>query len=125
MAARQAVALADPRCESVGETRSRLLLRALPGAPRVRSQHEIRDHRGKLVARVDFLVGDRVVVEFDGRVKYGMDGRRPEDDLWAEKRREDRLRARGPRVCRWTWLDLATPATLGRVLEQAGLRWSR
>jgi hypothetical protein len=100
VAARQAVALADPLCESVGEARSRLVLRALPGAPQVRSQYEIRDDRGHLVARVDFLVGDPVVVEFDGRVKYGMDGRRAEDDLWAEKRREDELRALGYVVVR-------------------------
>lgn len=108
-AARQAVALADPLCESVGETRSRLVLHSLPGAPSVRSQHEIRDGWGNLVARVDFLVGDRVVVEFDGRVKYGMDGRRPEDDLWAEKRREDDLRALGYIVVRIVWADLARP----------------
>lgn len=128
VAARQAVALADPLCESVGETRSRLVLHALPGSPRVRSQHEIRDGRGYLVARVDFLVGDRVVVEFDGRAKYGMDGRRPEDDLWAEKRREDALRSLGYVVVRIVWADLQRPELIvQRVLAalrqaEVGLR---
>jgi very-short-patch-repair endonuclease len=108
-AARQAVTLADPRCESVGETRTRLVLQAVPGAPRVRSQHRIHDELGREVARVDFLVGERVVVEFDGRAKYGMDGRRPEDDLWAEKRREDTLRALGYHVVRVIWAQLDRP----------------
>src|SRR5674476_401682 len=47
--------------------------------------------------RVDFWwPGARVVGEFDGRVKYGRanpSGRPPEDVLWDEKLREDRLRA--------------------------------
>jgi very-short-patch-repair endonuclease len=124
-AAHQAVALADPLCESVGESRSRLVLRGLPGAPQVRSQHEIRDGRGNLVARVDFLVGDRVVVEFDGRVKYGMDGRRSEDDLWAEKRREDELRALGYIVVRVIWAHLERPDLVAQrvltALRQAEL----
>lgn len=114
VAARQAVALADPLCESVGETRSRLILHALPGSPQVLSQHEIRGARGNLIARVDFLVGDRVVVEFDGRAKYGMDGRRPEDDLWAEKRREDALRSLGYVVVRIVWADLERPELVVR-----------
>ena len=125
VAARQAVALADPLCESVGETRSRLVLHALPGSPRVLSQQEIRDGRGYLVARVDFLVGDRVVVEFDGRAKYGMDGRRPEDDLWAEKRREDALRSLGYVVVRVVWADLQRPELIVQrvlaALRQAGV----
>ena len=59
--------LADPKCESVGETRTRLLLHDL-GHP-ARSQVALSDARG-FVARVDFLVGDRIVVEFDGLMKY-------------------------------------------------------
>lgn len=118
VAARQAVDLADPRCESVGETRTRLVLLALPSGPRVLSQQEIRDGRGTLVARVDFLVGDQVVVEFDGRSKYGLGGRAPEDDLWAEKRREDDLRALGYIVVRVIWAQLDRPQlVVERVME--------
>lgn len=102
---------ADASCESVGETRTRVLLTDL-GLP-VRSQVEVHDDLGALVGRVDFLVGDRVVVEFDGAVKYdGVDGRAA---LVAEKRREDGLRALGCAVVRVTWADLANP---GRVVAQ-------
>jgi hypothetical protein len=41
------------------------------------------------------------VGEFDGRVKYGQSA-----DLWAEKQREDRLRALGLAVVRWVWADV-------------------
>lgn len=100
---------ADAACESVGETRARVVLTDL-GLP-VRSQVDIRDTQG-FVGRVDFLIGDRVVVEFDGMVKYGgADGRRA---LQAEKAREDRLRAAGYVVVRLVWSDLDDPV---RVLD--------
>lgn len=105
---------ADPRCESVAETRTRVLLVDLGFD--VRSQVEVRDH-GRLVGRVDFLVGDRVVVEFDGMVKYaGADGR---DALAAEKRREDELRALGYVVIRLTWADLEHPARIAARVRRA------
>lgn len=95
----------DPAAESPGESITRLLLTAL-GLP-VRSQVEVRDPTGWLVGRVDFLVAGRVVVEFDGALKYGgADGR---EALVAEKRREDRLRALGYAVVRVTWDDLKRP----------------
>ena len=98
----------DPLSESVGETRTRLLLTDLGHAPR--SQVRVADASGTIVARVDFLVGKRVIVEFDGLVKYsGQDGR---EALVAEKRREDALRALGFEVVRLTWADLDNP---GRV----------
>jgi very-short-patch-repair endonuclease len=94
----------DPRCESVGESRLRLLLRGA-GLP-VRTQVRIGDDSA-MVARVDLVVGDRVVVEFDGAVKYAGDasGRA----LFEEKRREDRLRELGFEVVRVTWGDLDPP----------------
>jgi hypothetical protein len=46
-----------------------------------------------------------------------MDGRRREEDLWAEKLREDRLRALGYVVVRLVWADLDRPqAVIQRVL---------
>jgi very-short-patch-repair endonuclease len=58
----------------------------------------------------------RVVVEFDGAVKYqGADGR---NALIREKRREDALRALGYRVVRLTWSELRRPE---RVLAALGL----
>jgi hypothetical protein len=115
--ARQALGLADARTESPGETRTRLILTSIPGSPVVVPQFEVRSAGGELVGRADFLVGTRVLVEFDGRSKYGMDGRRSEDDLWAEKLREDRLRALGYIVVRLVWADLDRPQTvIARVL---------
>lgn len=98
--ARDAIAAVDPKCESPGETRTRLILVA--HGLRVRSQVSLSDLEG-FIGRVDFLVEERVVVEFDGAVKYeGLDGKRA---LMDEKRREERLRDAGFRVVRVTWSD--------------------
>ncbi|NTV39176.1 MAG: hypothetical protein HGA51_04360 [Demequinaceae bacterium] len=82
-------------------------------------QHEIWDGDGH-VGRSDFWwAGSRVVGEFDGRVKYGRAdpaGRASEDVLWAEKRREDRIRTTGVTVVRWTVAELSNPSRLMRLL---------
>lgn len=106
--------LADPGCESVGETRTRVLLVDL--GLQVRSQVGISDEDG-FVGRVDFLVGERVVVEFDGMVKYGgVDGRAA---LRAEKAREDRLRGAGYVVVRLVWSDLDDPERVHALIQRA------
>lgn len=65
--------------------------------------------------RVDFLVpGTRVIVEFDGAVKY--DDRQA---IVAEKRREDDLRRRGYVVVRLMWSDLHDPARVRRLVVAA------
>ncbi len=119
--ARQMTELVDPGSESVGETRTRLIL-VSAGMP-VRSQVKVVD-RGA-VARVDLLVGERVVVEFDGAVKYADD--RTGRVLFDEKRREDRLRELGFEVVRVTWADLAHPERLLQrvrvALARAGRRF--
>lgn len=114
---RQVVADADPDCESAGETRTRVLLRDL--GQDVRSQVDTYDRQGH-IGRVDFLVGERVIVEFDGLVKYaGADGRAA---LAAEKVREDRLRAAGYEVIRLVWADLDHPErVLDRVQRALGI----
>jgi very-short-patch-repair endonuclease len=114
--ARQAVRLADGRSESVGETRTRLLLNALGFQPT--PQVEIRDAQGRLVGRVDFLLElERIIVEFDGLMKYAdATGR---EALAAEKSREDRMRALGYEFVRLTWADLSRPATVERLLRLA------
>jgi len=107
--ARDAIRAADPRCESPGETLTRLVLVA--AGLDVRSQVDIADGDG-FIGRVDLLVGARVVVEFDGAVKYDrLEGRR---ELMKEKRREERLRDAGYRVVRVTWADLSHPERLVR-----------
>ncbi|WP_299440817.1 type IV toxin-antitoxin system AbiEi family antitoxin domain-containing protein [uncultured Phycicoccus sp.] len=107
--------LADGASESVGETLTRLAL-VDAGLP-VRSQVEVRDPAGRFVGRVDLLVGDRVVVEFDGAVKYaGAEGR---EALVREKRREDALRALGYLVVRVTWADLERPGAVVALVRRA------
>lgn len=114
--AKQVAALVDGSSESPGETLTRLI--ATGAGVSLAPQVEIRDEVGDLVGRVDFLVeGTRRIVEFDGKMKYGS-----ADDLYAEKRREDRLRALGYDVVRVVWADLSKPAVLaarlGRTCDQ-------
>lgn len=104
---------ADGRCESPGETRTRLLM-IDHGFDVI--QVTIPD--GPVSWRVDFLIeGTNVIVEFDGMVKYGDNA-----DLVQEKRREDRLRALGYEVVRITWSDLSRPdrviADINRALAR-------
>lgn len=116
--------VASGSSESVGESLSRARMVEL-GLPAPALQHVVHDRAG-VVGRVDFwwerlgLVG-----EFDGRVKYRVDGvadgRALEDRVWEEKRREDRLRAAGLRVVRWTWDEAIDPDRLAAVLSAAGL----
>ena len=112
----------DGRCESVGESRTRLALVDLGFAPE--SQVTLLDKGRCFVARVDFLV-DGVVVEFDGRVKYAR-ARDPEDGvtdaaqaLWLEKRREDAIRRLGHPVERVIWSDLDRPGLIGARVRAA------
>jgi hypothetical protein len=122
--ARRAVALADARSESVGETRTRLLLAAMPDLPEITPQFAFVDPSGSEWARADFLVGARLVVEFDGRTKYkaseGSTTTEIEDVIWREKRREDRIRAHGGGmvVVRLVWDDLDHPDRARAVIRQ-------
>ena len=107
--ARRALALLDPRSESVGESVSRVRLHE-DGLPAPELQQEIYDEAGKFVARVDFCWQEqRTIGEFDGKIKYGRmlkSGQSIEDALFAEKRREDALRDLGWQIVRWLWADL-------------------
>jgi very-short-patch-repair endonuclease len=117
--ARAALALVDALCESVGETRTRLILHDL-GFSAV-SQHKVTVGR-QVIARVDFLVEGLVVVEFDGLVKYeGLTGRAA---LAAEKARKSRLVDLGFEVVRIVWSELDDPAELARRIR-AALRRAR
>lgn len=120
-AAARATRFADGSSESVGESRSRLLLHRLGLAPST-LQWDVRSPTGRLLGRADFgLEQERVVGEFDGRVKYGRllrPGQDPGDVVFEEKRREDALRDEDWGVVRWTWADL-TPAVLGPRVRRA------
>lgn len=67
--------------------------------------------------RADFRIkGTRVLLEFDGRVKYADgDGR----VLFDEKQREDALRRAGWIVVRVIWAEFLDPARLRRRVRDA------
>lgn len=112
--AQKALDAVDPQCESVGESRTRIILK--DAGLEVRSQVSIEDAAG-FVGRVDFLVGEMVIVEFDGLVKYdGFEGKRALAD---EKAREKRLERLGYEVVRVTWAELADPAAIIRRIREA------
>lgn len=114
------LARADRASESVGETRTRVILEDLGYAPA--SQVRLHDAEG-FIGRVDFLIDDAVVVEFDGMVKYeGADGR---EALAKEKRREERLTAAGCVVIRLVWSDLDHPERIRALVESARQRVAR
>lgn len=108
---------ADGRHESPGETRTAVLLRhlGLPATPQVQIS------RDGFRYRVDFLLyGAPVVIEFDGRVKYGSG-----EDVFVEKVREDRLRSWGYEVVRLTWADLTRPERVAALVAAAVARSRR
>ncbi|MBF4607966.1 hypothetical protein [Curtobacterium sp. VKM Ac-1393] len=111
-----AIAFADPRSESPGESVSRVTAHGL-GLPAPELQHEFSTPNGRF--RTDFWWPDAGVIgEFDGRVKYDDAGA-----LWDEKLREDTLR-RLPGVhgfARWTMREARDPRALAAVLSAAGL----
>ncbi|CAM5783288.1 CTP synthase OS=Cellulomonas persica OX=76861 GN=CPE01_30040 PE=4 SV=1 [Cellulomonas persica] len=120
-AARLVVDHADGASESPGESLSRARM-IEHGFPLPVLQHELRDARG-FVGRVDFWwPGARVVGEFDGRGKYGLEARTAADELWREKQREDRIRAVVDGVARWTWEDAWRGGPMAEALRRAGVR---
>jgi hypothetical protein len=121
--ARLARTLVSALSESPGESWSAVVLNTL-GLPPPDRQVDFRDRQG-FIGRVDFWWAEqRVVGEFDGRLKYGRanpSGRPSEDVLWDEKLREDRIRGLDVRLVRWTVADLVAPAALAARLTAAGL----
>lgn len=118
-----ALRLVNPRCESVGESLSRVVF-TLIGLPPDDIQVTIQTRRGKV--RVDFMWrGRRVVGEFDGRVKYQralLGDRDPAEVAWEERQRELAIEREGWVVVRFTWADLLQPALVRERLLQAFAR---
>lgn len=122
--ARLALRLVDPRCESVGESRSMFMFWK-EGVPRPETQVRVIDAGGSEIARTDFTWRRvRHVGEFDGLVKYGRLNPYGDGDVGSvlvdEKRREDRIRGAGFGVSRWTWADLGPKrraSTAARILS--------
>jgi very-short-patch-repair endonuclease len=118
--ARHSMSLVDGSSESVAETLSRLTFRDF-GLPEPETQVEIRNPRGVLVARVDFLWREfGVIGECDGFGKY-FDGLTPAETrhrLGAEKDRDAELMALGYRVLHWRWRDIEEPAVLAARIKR-------
>ena len=115
--AREALAFADGRSESVGESISRVRL-SQAGLPTPHLQFEIRDRNGIWIARTDFAWPEfGVVGEFDGRVKYIGAPDHVTSVVMAEKSREQAIQAAGWTVIRWGWQDLSHPAMLAQRLR--------
>ncbi len=113
--------LADDRIESVGETRSFVLL-FNHGLPLPVPQYPILDRDGRAIARVDFAWPELgVFLEFDGKVKYEKllrPGQRASDVVLAEKERERLIcRTTGWRCIRITWADLGRPAATAAMIR--------
>jgi hypothetical protein len=125
--AARAIGFADGRSESVGESRSRVILHRWKLPPSA-LQFEVQAADGGFVGRCDFAWEEqRLVGEFDGRIKYGRllrPGQEAGDAVFEEKRREDAIREEDWGVIRWVWSDLQVPHRLAtrvrRALERRG-----
>jgi hypothetical protein len=127
-AAARALAFADGLSESVGESRSRVLLSRL-GLPAPDLQVRVLREDRSEIGRCDFgWDRHRTVGEFDGRIKYGRllrPGQQPGDAVFEEKRREDDLRDHRWEVARWTWDDLRRPPLVAARIRRAFARGGR
>ena len=123
--ARAVIEFATGLSGSAGESCSRVGFMLL-GLPTPVLQQVFRDRSG-LIGYADFWWPEcNLIGEFDGEGKYTkpafLRGRTPEQALADEKRREDRLRARGPMVSRWGWDVALSLPRLRAHLRDAGLR---
>lgn len=123
--ARTALAIADGRSESPGESLSRARLFE-NGYPKPELQHEVHDAAGSFLGRVDFKLGGRLLGEFDGRSKYQRVDRDPAaataegEVVWREKKREDGIRRQGWDMARWTWQEAFRFSELEKILAEHG-----
>jgi|tagenome__1003787_1003787.scaffolds.fasta_scaffold20837286_2 hypothetical protein len=120
------VRLADPRVESVGESRGLWAFWQL-GIPKPEIQFDVRDSDGVLRGTCDWSwPGEGVLGEFDGKSKYGRllrPGQDPGEVVFAEKRREDELREiTGFRMLRLIWVDYQRPRLIKSRFEQLARR---
>ncbi|MGH1562119.1 type IV toxin-antitoxin system AbiEi family antitoxin domain-containing protein [Mumia sp. DW29H23] len=127
-AVRTALALADPKAESPGESLTRWLCHLFT-LPMPESQVDVLDANGRLIGRVDFAWEEfRHVVEFDGKIKYGrgFDPRKsPEQIVMDERAREAAIRRQRWGITRLIWSQVHPPseATARHLLEE--MTWSR
>lgn len=102
----RALGFADGRAQNPAESRTRVALFE-GGLPAATPQVHLYDEDHRLLGVVDMaLLGVQVVVEFDGRIKYGIDGKDVRTQLFDEKLRERRIYRIGWGVERAVWGDL-------------------
>lgn len=118
----RALAFADGRAESPGESWMRVLIHQLGfEVPELQHEYRFADSRR---FRSDFRWPSiRLAGEFDGRLKYrageARGGRNVEQVVVEEKEREDTVRATGDGMLRCVWDDLRDPRLLRQKLEAA------
>lgn len=124
--ASRVVSSADGRSDSVGETLGRLVFDTVGMAP-TSLQFEIVTDAG--VFRTDYAwLAQKVVGEFDGRIKYGRllrPGESTQDVVMRERARELAIERAGWIVVRFTWAELQKPELVYRRLKQAFARAQR
>ncbi|MGD8148831.1 hypothetical protein [Ornithinimicrobium sp. Y1694] len=114
-AVQRVIDFADGRSASVGESRLRWQVHLMDLGP-CTPQFEVRDDHGVFLGRVDLKLDRwKVLLEFDGRVKYGDDSQA----LFNEKLREDDIRDQGYEVVRISWADLRNPQRLRAKIAKA------
>ncbi len=116
------IRMADPRVESVGESRGLWVFWTL-GLPRPQIQYEVHDSAGVLRGTCDWGWPDEHLLgEFDGKVKYGRllrPGQNPGEVVFAEKHREDELReVSGCAMLRLIWSDYDRPQLIRRRAQR-------
>lgn len=114
--------LSDERFESVGECRTYYLC-FREGLPMPEPQYEIKDERGRVIARVDFAWPEfGVFLEFDGKIKYEKllrEGERASAVVLRERDREREVcRITGWRCIRIAWADLARPTQTAAMIRR-------
>jgi hypothetical protein len=126
--ATRVIDFADALSESVGESRSRVLIHRL-GLPAPDLQVRVRRPDNSVIGKCDFGWRDfRTLGEFDGRVKYGRllrPGQTAGDAVFDEKVREDEMRDVGWQMARWTWSELSRPRAFENRLRRAFARGRR
>jgi hypothetical protein len=122
--ARNALGFASHLAGSPGESVSRVQMHVLR-FPQPELQFPVVDRNG-MVWHSDFgWPTYRRLGEFDGFTKYTRaaftDGKPIQEIVWAEKQREDVMRAVGYGMSRWLWADALHGARLAHILTNAGL----
>lgn len=122
--ARFALSFATHLADSPGESVSRVHIH-LSGFPAPVLQYPVVDRDGTLWHADVGWPEYRLLGEFDGFVKYTRgaytNGQAIEEIVWAEKKREDLMRAAGYGMARWLWGDALRRPLLTQILLEAGL----